>query len=77
MILRRRVVKCSNARCGLVLFREVAGKILTDVQVEELFTESRTEVIRCFRNKAGRKFDAAPTFDDQYRVKFVFPMPSK
>lgn len=75
MILRRRVVKCSNVRCGLVLFREVAGKILTDAQVEELLTAGKTEVIQGFRNKAGRKFDAVLTFDDQYQVKFAFPMP--
>jgi len=76
MILRRRVVKCSNARCGLVLFRKVAGKLLSDAQVEELLTAGKTEVIRGFRNKAGRKFDAVLTFDDQYRVKFAFPKPS-
>lgn len=76
MILRRRVVKCSNARCGLVVFREVAGKMLTDVHVEQLFSAGRTEVMKGFRNKAGRKFDAALTFDDQYGVKFAFPTPS-
>ena len=76
MILRRRVVKCSNTRCGLVLFREVAGKALTDTHIEQLFTAGRTEVIKGFKNKAGRKFDAVLTFDEQYRVKFAFPEPS-
>lgn len=76
MILRRRVVKCSNARCGLVVFREVAGKMLTDVHVEQLFSAGRTEVMKGFKNKSGRKFDAALTFDDQYGVKFAFPTPS-
>ncbi len=74
-ILRRRVVKCSNTRCGLVVFREVAGKTLTDTHVEQLFTEGQTEMIRDFRNKAGRKFDAVLVFDEQYRVKFAFPEP--
>ncbi len=78
MILRRRVVKCSNTRCGLVVFREVAGKTLTDTHVEQLFTEGQTEMIRDFRNKAGRKFDAVLVFDEQYRVKFAFPeLPGK
>lgn len=78
MILRRRVVKCSNTRCGLVVFREVAGKTLTDTHVEQLFTAGRTEVIKGFKNKAGRKFDAVLVFDEQYRVKFAFPeLPDK
>lgn len=73
MILRRRVVKCSNERCGLVVFREVAGKVLTDTQIEQLITERTTDVIRGFRNKAGRKFDAALRLGEDGQPKFVFP----
>lgn len=74
MIIRRRVVKCSNARCGLVVFREVAGKTLTDAHIEQLFTSGRTEVIKDFKNKAGRKFDAVLTFDEEYRLKCAHPL---
>lgn len=74
MIIRRRVVKCSNARCGLVIFREIAGKTLTDAHVEQLFTAGRTEVIKGFKNKAGRKFDAVLTFDAEYRLKCAQPL---
>lgn len=76
MILRRRIVRCSNPRCGLVVFREVAGRALTDTQVEQLFTTGKTEVIRGFRNKAGRRFDATLAFDEQYRIKFGSPTSS-
>lgn len=73
MILRRRIVRCSNPRCGLVVFREAAGRALTDTQIEQLFTEGKTDIIKGFRNNAGRKFDAALRFTEDYRPKFVFP----
>lgn len=74
IIIRRRVVKCSNERCGMVIVRTIAGKDLTDAHVEQLFTAGKTERIAGFRNRAGRTFEAALAFDEEYRLKCVQPV---
>lgn len=74
VIIRRRVVKCSNERCGMVVLRTIAGKDLTDEHIEQLFTAGKTERIAGFRNRAGRTFEAALTFDEEYRLKCVQPV---
>lgn len=74
IIIRRRVVKCSNERCGMVVVRTIAGKDLTDEHVEQLFTAGKTERIAGFRNRAGRTFKAALAFDEEYRLKCVQPV---
>ncbi len=42
----------------------IAGKNLTEEQVKQLLTEGRTETIRGFRSKAGKKFDACIALAD-------------
>lgn len=74
IIIRRRVVKCSNNRCGLVFVRTIAGKDLTDEHVEQLFAAGKTERIAGFRNRTGRTFEAALAFDEEYRLKYVQPV---
>lgn len=71
IILRRRLVKCSNEQCELVLFRTQFDKDLTDKQIEQLLTSGKTDVIEGFRDKSGRTFDAVLTLDEEYRVKFL------
>jgi DNA topoisomerase-3 len=46
---------------------------LSDKQVNDLLTKGKTEVIKGFKSKAGKAFDAALKFDENYRVTFEFP----
>lgn len=73
ILLYPKVAKCDNANCGLVIFRNKSDKQLTDKQVTELVTTKKTGVIKGFKSKAGKSFDASLTFDDQFNVVFVFP----
>lgn len=73
ILLYPKVAKCDNANCGLVIFRNKSDKQLTDKQVTELVTAKKTGVIKGFKSKAGKPFDASLAFDDQFNVVFVFP----
>lgn len=72
MHIYAKVAKCDNPDCGLPIFRQIAGKTLTDSQMTTLLSRGRTGVIKGFTSKAGKTFDASITFDDDYRTKFVF-----
>jgi DNA topoisomerase-3 len=68
-----KVAKCSDTNCGLVIFRNIADKQLSDAQIAELLTKGKTAVIKGFKNKDKKPFEAALKFDDNYKVTFQFP----
>ncbi|CUP82416.1 MULTISPECIES: type IA DNA topoisomerase [Bacteroides] len=68
-----KVVRCGNPDCGLPIFRQKAGKTLTDAEITELLTKGQTGVIKGFNSKQGKPFSAAVTFDGDFNTVFVFP----
>ena len=56
----------------MVIFRQKAGKNLTDDQLTQLLTERKTELIKGFTSKQGKKFDANVALDDSFNPIFVF-----
>ncbi|MDR0874151.1 MAG: DNA topoisomerase 3 [Prevotellaceae bacterium] len=68
-----KVAKCSDQNCGLVAFRTVSEKELSDKQILELLTKGKTAVINGFKSKAGKVFSAILKFDENYKVVFDFP----
>jgi DNA topoisomerase-3 len=67
-----KVAKCADPNCGLVVFRSISEKELSDKQVLELLTKGKTAVINGFKSKAGKVFAAALKFDENYRTVFEF-----
>ena len=67
-----KVAKCDNPDCGLTVFRQKAGKNLTDEQMNQLLTKGKTGLIKGFTSKQGKKFDANVAFDDNFNTIFVF-----
>jgi DNA topoisomerase-3 len=72
MIFFDKVVKCSNPDCTFIIFRNKSEKQLTYKQVTELIINKKTTVIKGFKSKNGKLFDAALAFDEQYKVVFEF-----
>ena len=68
-----KVAKCTDENCGLVVFRNKSEKELTDKQITELLTKGKTAVIKGFKSKAGKAFDAGLKFDENYQIAFDFP----
>lgn len=68
-----KVAKCSNVDCTLTIFRSKCDKQLTDKQIVELVTKRKTGLIKGFRGKNGKAFDASLVLDEQFNVAFSFP----
>lgn len=68
-----KVVRCDNKECGLPIFRQKAGRDLTDDEVKELLTNGRTGVLKGFKSKQGKKFSAIVAFDSDFNTQFIFP----
>lgn len=67
-----KVVRCSNKECGMPVFKQVAGKLLTDADITDLLTKGKTRTLNGFTNKQGKSFSAAIAFDENFNTKFVF-----
>jgi DNA topoisomerase-3 len=72
-----KVVKCPDEKCGLVIFRNVSEKQLSDGQITDLLTKGKTPIIKGFKSKSGKSFDAALKFDENYRITFDFDRKGK
>jgi DNA topoisomerase-3 len=55
-----------------VVFRTVSEKQLSDKHITDLLTNGKTPVIKGFKSKAGKSFDAALKFDENFRTVFEF-----
>ena len=70
----KKVVKCDNPACDCHVFREKAGKELTNEQLKALLTEGKTGIIKGFKSKQGNSFDAVVTLNHEtYQTEFSFP----
>ena len=68
-----KVVRCDNPDCTLPVFRQIAGRTLTDTEMNDLLTKGKTGVLGGFKSKQGKPFSAAVAFDADFNTKFVFP----
>lgn len=66
------VVRCSNKECGMPVFKQVAGKLLTDSDITDLLTKGKTRTLNGFTSRQGKSFSAAIAFDENFNTKFVF-----
>ena len=70
----KKVVKCDNPACDCHVFREKAGKELTNDQLKALLTDGRTGIIKDFKSKQGNSFDAVVTLNrETFQTEFSFP----
>lgn len=67
-----KVVKCNDPDCGFIVFRSKSEKILSDKQIINLIEKGKTEVIKGFKNRDGKTFDAGLKFDERFNVVFNF-----
>ena len=65
---------CSRYRegCGFTIWKTVAKKKLSEKQAKLLMANGRTEQMKGFTSKVGKKFEARLKFDDNFKVIFEF-----
>lgn len=68
-----KVAKCSNVDCPFTVFRNKGERQLTDHQLTDLLTKGKTSLIKGFKSKEGKSFDACVTFDKDFRTVYEFP----
>ena len=70
----KKVVKCDNPACDCNVFREKAGKELTNEQLKALLKEGKTGIIKGFKSKQGNAFDAVVILNPEtFQTEFSFP----
>lgn len=70
----KKVVKCDNPACDCHVFREKAGKELTNDQLKTLLADGKTGIIKGFKSKQGNSFDAVVTLNrETFQTEFSFP----
>lgn len=68
-----KVAKCSNVDCPFTVFRDKGGKRLTDRQITDLVGKGKTELVKGFKSKESKSFDACLVLDKDFRVGYEFP----
>ena len=68
-----KVAKCSNVDCTLTIFRNKCDKQLSDKQIVELATKRKTGLIKGFKGKNGKAFDASLVLDVTVQCRFLIP----
>ena len=66
---------CSGYKegCDFVIWKEVAGKKLTEKNIKDLLEKRTTDLISGFTSKQGKKFDAILKLNDEFKTEFSFP----
>ncbi len=71
---RPQVWSCDAGRdCSFVIFKKVAKRPMSKKLVQQLLKGQRTALLKNFKSKEGRSFNAALTLDEDGKVRFVFP----
>ena len=67
-----KVVKCRHETCGFHVFREVCGIHLSEDNIRDLISSSRTPILKGLTSKAGKKFNARLVLGEDYITSFEF-----
>ncbi|WIF74503.1 DNA topoisomerase III (plasmid) [Proteus vulgaris] len=69
----QKAIATCKARCGFVVWREIASKKITRNQAETLIEKGKTGIIKDFKSKAGKSFNAKLVLDKKSgKVTFEF-----
>ncbi|HFK5543531.1 TPA: DNA topoisomerase 3 [Elizabethkingia anophelis] len=72
LIIRDKIVKCSDEVCSWVQFRNVCGVQISIADIENLVSKGKTSLIKGMKSKAGKKFDAHIVLNEDYTTSFEF-----
>jgi DNA topoisomerase-3 len=72
LVIRDKIVKCPDAVCNWLQFRNVCGVQLGISDIESLVSKGKTSLIKAMKSKAGKKFDAYIVLNDKAESSFEF-----
>jgi DNA topoisomerase-3 len=65
-----KVIACRD--CAWKIFPEIASKTLTWGQIEVLLNDGKTPVLKGFKSKEGKAFEASLKLNHEAKAEFVF-----
>lgn len=77
LVIRDKLIKCSDENCNWVQFRNICGIQLNFTDLEALVNKSRTNLLKGMISKSGKKFDAFIAMNEKGETTFVFPNSKK
>lgn len=69
----KEVAKCNYSQCRFIIYRDICSKMLSDQEVNDLLLKGKTSLLKGFRNKKGREFEAYIVLDKFCKPVFKFP----
>lgn len=72
LIIRDKIVKCSDEVCNWMQFRTVCGVQISISDIENLVSKGKTSLIKGMNSKAEKKFDAYIILNEQAESSFEF-----
>ena len=58
--------------CDFVFYKTIAGHVMSDTEIAELFSNGTTEIISGFLTKKGTTFNAKVVWDKDFKATFAF-----
>lgn len=77
VILREKVVKCTDEHCGWILFRNICGVQLNYKEIEALLIKYRTPLIKKMMGRNQKPFNAYILLDKAGSTSFEFELKKK
>lgn len=77
VVIREKLIKCSDQSCNWVQFRNICGIHLNLENLEKLITTGKTTLIKGMSSRSGKKFDAFIVMDKKGETTFSFPEKKK
>ena len=77
LVIRDKLIKCSDENCNWVQFRNICGIQLSFLDLETLLTKGKTNLLKGMTSKSGKKFDAYIEMDKKGETTFTFPEKKK
>lgn len=77
VLLTTRLVRCSDGGCGWRIWREIAGRTLSEREALSLLRDGATAELKGFKGRDGKPFSARLRLQDGDRVAFEFVDHSK
>ncbi|HSH66894.1 MAG TPA: topoisomerase C-terminal repeat-containing protein, partial [Bacteroidia bacterium] len=72
LIIRDKIVKCSDEVCNWVQFRNVCGIQMSIADITSLVNNGKTSLIKGMKSKIGKKFNAYIVLNEEYKTSFEF-----
>jgi len=72
LIIRDKIVKCSDEVCNWMQFRTICGVQISISDIENLVNKGKTSLIKGMNSKAGKKFDAYIVLNEEAKSSFEF-----